>query len=108
MEILKPFLGITSKRTLDVFGLLLYFNDKKKEITNINDRFKILFDYDTKIEITEILGISIYTLNNEFANLRKKNLIQHYNKLNPGVLIYPDDKFTLSFNFTIDEKKTEG
>lgn len=103
VEIAKPFFKVSSKRHLDILALLLYYNDQKKDITDLKDRCKLVFDYDTRILIREELKISDSVLNNALVVLRKKGLIKGNNLLEPGIMIHPEGTFELAFKFQIHE-----
>lgn len=101
VEVIRPFIGVSSKRTLDVLSLLLYHNDQKKSITNLKDRWIVLFDYDVRMEIVQELKITMNIFNNQLLELRKKGLIKAGNKLDESILVYPEDSLELSIQFTI-------
>jgi len=103
VEIIKPILRIGSRRQLDILALLLFYNDQKKNIIDIKDRCKLIFDYDTRILIQDELKISDAILNNGLVALRKKGLIKGNNLLEKGILVYPEREFEISFKFTINE-----
>jgi hypothetical protein len=111
VELIGPVLGLGQrKRTLDVLALLLYFNDKYKAIEDLEIRCKIIFNYDTRIEILNELGINTSILNNCFTELRKHKLISNKNVINKNIIIYAVPEFKLTFNMTLNEEEetTEG
>ena len=70
-------------------------------------RWKILFDYDTKIEIREYLGISGQALENKLTMLRRKGFIVN-GKLNPDYILDPAESFALIYNWKIDAEDDEA
>lgn len=101
VELIKPFLKITSKRTLDVLSLLLWYNYDKKDIKDLKDRCKLIFDYDIRNEMAKELKITMFALNNQFSILRDKGMIKPLNILDKNILIYPEDEYNLIFKFKI-------
>ena len=98
LEIFNPIIKLRSKE-LDVLSQLLYFNDKLKDIPE-EHRNKILFDYDTKKEMQNKIGLSGAYFDNCLSILRKKGIIIN-NKLIKNFLFYPDKDVKLTFNFVI-------
>lgn len=81
-----------------------------KDITNPKFIWKLVFDYDSKKEIAEKLGITSINLENYLTKMRQANVIID-NKVNsnymPGLLSNTKE-FSLHFNFNIvqnEEKK---
>ena len=85
-----------------VLAQLLYFNDKYKSDSDI-DRFRKVFDYDTKRSIMDNLGISEDNLNAYFSQLRKIRILDG-KTINSYFIVHPGDSvFEISFRFEIDE-----
>lgn len=109
IEFLKPFHKLSTQHST-VLALLLYYHYKlSKEITNNKILWKSVFDYDTKILITEELNMSNASLENVLTSLRKKKVIIN-KEISP--LYIPNlnnikEKFTININFKItDEENT--
>jgi hypothetical protein len=77
LEIIKtlPPLNRLRNKELDVLSELLYFNDKYSNIPQ-ELRWKIVFDYDTKMEMIKYLGIKDIDMYNIITSLRKKGIIK--------------------------------
>jgi hypothetical protein len=77
LEIIKtiPPLNTLRNKELDILAELLYFNDKYSNIPE-ELRWKIVFDYDTKMEIIKYLSINEVDINNILTSLRKKGIIK--------------------------------
>jgi hypothetical protein len=95
--VLKPHL---SNGELNVLGELLYFNNEHKDIS-LDIRNKIIFDHDTKIDITNNLNISQSTLGNILTSLRKKKYLID-NKFRKGLDIYPGKNIDINYKFNIE------
>jgi hypothetical protein len=106
VELLQPFHKLR-KRDADVFGEILY---QAYLIQDVEDkyRFKLLFDYDTRIEIESYLNISSSILRNSICSLRKKNLILSGNRIPKHYLFDPGLEFDLKFKFKIEESAPQG
>jgi plasmid maintenance system killer protein len=97
----KPLNGVRHQELM-VLAELMYSNYvisqgfKNREDPN---KWKLIFSYENKREIEEILQISDATMANCLTNLRKVNFIQD-NTLRKMFRVYPDDKFELIFKFT--------
>lgn len=92
----KPFNELTN-REREVLSLLLSKNYDRKDIP-FDDRMKIIFNYDTRREISDKLGISIFNVNNLYKSLREKGFIELYS-INKKFLLTPEThgKFLFSF-----------
>lgn len=103
LEILKalPPLNTLSKRELDVFGWLLYYNYEYRELKDDKLRNKLIFDYDTKLAIQEALGISGAVMDNLITALRKKDVIKGRLIINTYGL--NPEKPDIIFKFKINE-----
>ncbi len=99
LEIMGPFHNITS-RECDLLAQLMYYNDKYGEYPP-KLRSKAIFDYDTKNEIKEELGITTIQFNNLLKILRKKGAVKGEN-ISEEFMIYPEDTTNIIFTFNID------
>jgi|32_taG_2_1085360.scaffolds.fasta_scaffold29183_1 hypothetical protein len=103
VELINPIIKLR-KRELDVLARLMYYNNEYKDLKE-DIRFKIVFDYDTKVKIAKELDISLDVLNNNFSELRNKEIIKD-NKLTKGFQIYHNDKeHKLTFRFGFENGK---
>ena len=105
IEILQPFLKLR-KRNADVFAALLYQCHKYENIKDLKSRYKVVFDYDTKVEISEDIKMSITSIRNSLTELRKLGLIKQKDGADyipEQYLIDPGDAVTLKFNFIIKD-----
>lgn len=99
VELLQPFNGLR-KRDADVFGEILYQAHLIKDVEE-KHKFKLLFDYETRVEMENNLEISSANLRNSISNLRKKNLILEGNRIPKYYLIDPGKEFSVKFTFKI-------
>ena len=108
LEILKvlPPLNTLRARELDVLAGFLYFDNKYKDI-EIGARSKILFDYDTKMALKDIISIDEQSFNNCMTSLRKKGIMKKRSiETNYGLTPIETEHgitSTISFNFTIND-----
>lgn len=105
LEITKIFHNLTN-REMDILSLFLYHHYlKKKEITNEKILWKIVFDYDTKMEIKEELGIKDQSLQNVLTSLRQRNIISNNRIVKTYIPELDSDgnNFKVVFNFNIVE-----
>lgn len=99
VEILKPICKLRD-READVLAELLYQAYIRKDINNLIDRFKLVFDYDTKIKMQDDIGMSTAVFRNCITQLRKKKIIGKNNVINLFYLINPDDDIvSIKYNF---------
>lgn len=96
LELINPLLKLRGKE-LDVLAELMFYNHSLKDIPE-EHRWKIIFDYDTKIKIREKLNLSDASMNNNLSVLRKKRIIDN-NKVSKAYLILPQTGFKLTFQF---------
>jgi len=107
LEVLKilPPLNTLRARELDVLAGFLYFDYKYKDI-EIGARSKILFDYDTKLQIRENIHIDEQSFNNCMTSLRKKGILKKRGiETNYGLTPVETEQgiiSTISFNFIIN------
>jgi DNA-binding MarR family transcriptional regulator len=100
LELLNPLLKLRGKE-LDVLAELLYYNHKLIDIP-LEHRWKLIFDYDTKMEIRSKLKLSDASMNNNLSALRKKGVIEN-NKVKAAYVVLPENKFVLGFQFNIKD-----
>lgn len=76
LEILKPIppLNLLRNKELDVLAEFLYYNDKYSHLEK-DIRSKIVFDYDTKLDMREYLNMDEQSFNNHMTSLRKKGIL---------------------------------
>tara|TARA_R110000796_G_scaffold2953_1_gene11310 strand:- start:11336 stop:11710 length:375 start_codon:yes stop_codon:yes gene_type:complete len=103
IEMLKPFLKKIRDREADVFAELIYWNYKKRDIKNKNDRFKLIMDADCRKQIEEKIGISTAIFRNALSGLRQRGLLLDDNTINDVYLVTPEKKVTLSFIFNLSK-----
>jgi len=73
--LIKPFNKLR-KRELEVFAILLYMYNEKYKSLEPEERNVLIFSYQTRVEITKILGdVSMDSIYNIMMNLRKQGLI---------------------------------
>lgn len=103
LDITKPFHKLTDQQQ-KILGLLLYYNHiYKKEVSNDKLRWKLVFNYDTRMLIKEELSIKDSVFQNILTKLRKKNIIKD-NVVLPTFIpdITLDSRvFKVVFNFKI-------
>lgn len=99
VETLQPVLKLRAKEA-DVLSSLLYQSYLRKDINNLTDRFKLVFDYDTRIKIQEDLKMSTPVFRNCLSRLRRKNIIIKQNVIEPRYLVNPEeDTFSIKYTF---------
>lgn len=103
IEFLHPFHKL-QKQQYTVVALLLYHHyNFSKEITNNKILWKTVFDYDTKILITDELNITLQGLENIYTKLRKSKVIID-NEISSVYIPQMNKKnklFTININFKI-------
>ena len=106
IEFLQPFHKL-QKQQYTVVALLLYYHYQfSKEITNNKILWKTVFDYDTKILITDELDITLQGLENIYTKLRKAKVIID-NEIS-SVYIPKIDKKSKTFTININFKIVDG
>ncbi len=100
VEMLQPVLKLRN-READVFAQLLYLNDEKKELPEV-DRFEIIFSTRYRKIILDNLKMKDASLQNCFSELRKKKLIVN-NTIRKDYWVHPDDKgLSIVFNLKVN------
>jgi DNA-binding MarR family transcriptional regulator len=103
LELMKVFppLNILRSKELDILAELLYYNDHYSSL-NIEDRKKIIYNTSTRNDIRKSLNMSEASFNNNLSILRKQGVIKN-NVIAAGLIVVPDDGFTIGFNFKIQQ-----
>ena len=98
LEIIKPIppLNTLRNKELDVLAEFLYYNYKYAKLDK-DVRSKVLFDYDTKLEMREHLNMDEQSFNNHLTSLRKKNILSK-RRVENDFGIHPDTPM-VTFNF---------
>jgi hypothetical protein len=103
------------KREADVLSELLYFNYIKKDIKDLEDRSRIIFDISTRKLMQQNLGkrsrkgdkvvepLSNAVIQQALGGLRKKGYIKGITIASFLMAEPVDSKFKLSFMFKVDE-----
>lgn len=105
LNITKPFHNLTNQQQ-KVLALILYYNHiYYKQIKDDTLRWKLIFDYDTRMLIKEELGLKDSVFQNVLTKLRKNNIIKDNKVVGTYIPhITQDSKvFRLIFNFNIIE-----
>jgi len=88
---------------MKVLAQLLYYNDMYQDMAD-GERFRKVFDYDTKQKIMENLSISEDNLNAYFSQLRKIRILDG-KTINQYFVIHPEGStFSQTFIFKINEE----
>lgn len=98
-----PFHKLTKQEQETLTALLIYYFKFKETLDDEDIIWKMVFDYETKLEIQNMLGAKDYTLQNTFSKLRKRNILKN-NKVIKSYIpnIEKDSKnFKIVYNFTI-------
>lgn len=88
-------------KLLDVFSILLFYNNKFKDIED-EKRSKLLLSQPIRNEILSTLNITQPQLNTYISTLRKYQLLIG-NKINDRFAIYPNGSHELVFKLYIKE-----
>lgn len=104
LELLRSFppLNRCANNELDVLGELLYFNHVYSGLDQ-TIRNKIIFDYDTRVDICKNLNMNEAVFRNTLTQLRKKGLIKE-RQLIFKMPALTNNKFVISFTFNIESK----
>ncbi len=100
LRALEPLHNVTP-READVLAHLLYYNfiysDYPPKL-----KYKAIFDYDTKSQIREDLGMTVHQFLNILKSLRKKEIVQN-NYINEKFQVFPDQEFSVIYKFNITD-----
>lgn len=108
-SLFKSYLSLTKPinklgpKEIDVLSLILYYNHiEKPNFKRDEDRWRKVFDYDTKMLIKEELEMKDYSLQNILSSLRRKKVIKN-NVVMPYYIPDIDNSstFKLVFQFQI-------
>lgn len=101
LEVTSPFHNI-SPRECDVLAEFMYFNYLYSEYPD-KLRRKAVFDYDTRQQMRDQLGItSQMTFNNYIKHLRKKGAIKGQD-ISEEFIVKPSKDYALIYNFKIKD-----
>ena len=110
-SIFKSYLSLTKPlnklgpKEIDVLSLILYYNHiEKPNFRKDEDRWRKVFDYDTKMKIKEELDMKDYSLQNILSSLRRKKVVQN-NVVMPYYIPNFDgsNSFRLVFSFELNK-----
>ena len=107
LEALKGYHGLPNHEAKLLAELMYNYHILEGKLPDDKFRWKVLFDYDTKMEIREYLGISGQALENKLTMLRRKGFIVN-GKLNPNYVLDPGKSFALTYNWIIEAEDNEG
>lgn len=101
LNLIKVFPPLNSLREkeIKVLAELLRLNDKYSGLA-ADLRWKIIFEYSTKVDIKDKLKLSDANFNNILSSLRKKKIIIN-NTIPEAYLITVDKEFNLNITFNI-------
>ena len=104
LELLKPIPPFNSMRgqKLDVLAELLYYNYLYKSIDKLL-RYKILFDYETKVKMRETLGLGEARFNNLMSELRKLGIITARGLVTDFGIDPDKDNGSITFKFNVND-----
>lgn len=92
-------------KLLNVFAMLLYFNNIYKDMDD-RSKWKKVFDYDNKVVIMNEIGLSEGQLNTYLSILRNIKLLTG-KQISSPFIFYPDESFDLTFRFNINTVNNE-
>lgn len=108
LTLINPLYNLTEKER-NVLAYLLYLDYKYKDLP-LGTRDKLIFDYDSKVEISNEFNIPMASVNNTITDLRKKSYLGESfilgKKLNYNIKLLPvldNKRNTLTFTFEIVE-----
>ena len=84
-------------KLLHVYALILYYNYLYRDQTE-DMKWKMVFDYDTKVNIMKDIGITIEQLNTYISILRNIKLLKG-KQISSPFIFYPESGFELTFKF---------
>jgi hypothetical protein len=104
VEIIRsiPPLDTLRNRELDVLAILMYYNNKYKDVDE-DIRWRVINDTSTKREMQREIEMSEDIFNNNISLVRKAGLIDKEGKIPKFLQIPIDNKYYVNFNFEIHE-----
>ena len=88
-------------KLLHVFSLILYYNNEYRDLPE-DQKWKKVFDYDTKVKIMTEVGINEGHLNTYISILRNYHLLTG-KQISSPFIFYPESGFELTFKFNYKE-----
>lgn len=88
-------------RELDVLAQLIYYENQFKDLSE-DVRGKIIFDYDTKQNMRDFIGINEAVFNTTISTLRSKGFIS--GKTLKAPIKFDPTKPEITFKFNIEEE----
>jgi hypothetical protein len=92
LKIMNPFLKGIRKTEENILVEIIKANQLKKSITDVKDRFKVIFSTENRKEMENNLGISSAVFRNGLTDLRTKRLLLKDNILHPLLLLDFEEK----------------
>ncbi len=89
-------------KLLHVFALILYYNNLYKDLSE-DQKWKKVFDYDTKVQMMNEVGINEGHLNTYISILRNYHLLTG-KQISLPFILYPESGFELTFKFNYKEE----
>ena len=94
---------VLRNKELLVMASILFYYDKYGTL-NDNDKYKLIFNYETRAEMRTDIGISEAYFNNSLTDLRRKKALLDGDRINPIFLPRLNGgSFELTFRFKINE-----
>lgn len=84
---------------LKVLAQLLYYHYVYRNLDEIA-RWKMVFDYDTKMKICERLGMPDTHLNSYLSQLRRLKIVKR-KQVDKWYVVYPHERVTMVFNLNV-------
>lgn len=101
LEIINPLIKLRG-READVLSEFIKSYNALPDNLNEEDKWALLFSYESKQRIKNTLKFSDATLANNITALRRKNIIKD-NKIVKPLLIKPSKQSIIKFQFNIEE-----
>lgn len=98
LSFVQPYSQLNN-REKEVLAELLYYNNSLSYITEEKRRNKLVFDYDTRLEIANKMGVKTHVVLNNISSLRKKGLLNENSFVSKYVI---KDLTSLTFLFNVD------
>ena len=89
-----------SDNPLKVLAQLLFYNNFYRNLEETS-RWKMVFDYDTKVKICEKLKMPDTHLNSYISQLRRLGIVKD-RKVADWYVVYPDADMLMVFNIKVD------